>query len=234
MTRFVDKYLSSHIQGWPVSVAPMFSTQIAEVDSGSEQANQRWSDAKREISIPQGFREHDVTTALLKHWHVMRGPARTWPWRDPFDFASVDLLEPNEDEDDVLLRTSANDQPLIDSEGNVAVPDGLTTTFYLGKRYEIGSPAEAYIRPIRFPIVSTIDVAIDGVAQSPTITRNGGVVTFSVAPAAGSPSSSMTWGGLFDIQVRFADDDAMRKVFQTAGVGGFADIPLREVPYCED
>lgn len=234
MTRFVDKYLSSRIQGWPVNIQPAFSTQLTQVDSGAEQANSRWQDPLRTISIPQGFREYATVEALKRHWLVMRGPGKTWPWRDPTDFASVDLLEPNEDEADVLDRITRNDQPLVDADGNVADPDGVTTEFYLGKRYDLGSPAEPYIRRIYFPIVDTIEIAIDGVAQSPTITREGGRVTFAVAPAATSPGASMTWGGLFDIQVRFANDETFAGRFQTSAVGGFADIPLQEVPFCED
>jgi len=206
-----------------------------EVDSGSEQANQRWQDPKREISIPQGFREQATVNALQRHWLVMRGPARTWPWRDPMDFATVDVEEPNEDTADILTRISPTNQPLLDADGNVATPDGVERVFYLGKVYDLGSPVEPYTRRIFFPIVSTVQIAIDGAVQAAlTVSRYGGVVTFDVAPPAGSPGSDMTWGGLFDIQVRFGDDDSMRQVFKTAKVGGFADIPLREVPFCED
>lgn len=241
MTRFVDKYLSSRIQGWPVNVQPMFSTQLTQVDSGAEQANQRWFDPLRSISIPQGFREFETVEALKRHWLVMKGPAKTWPWRDPTDFASVDLFEPNEASADVLARIARTDQPLIDADGNVAEPDGVETTFYLGKRYDAGSPADAYIRRIYFPVVSTILIGIDGTdpatfspAITATVSRNGGAVTFDTPPPAGSPGTSMTWGGLFDIQVRFADDETFAGVFHSAAVGGFADIPLQEVRYCED
>lgn len=241
MTRFVDVYLSQRIQGYPVEVAPNFSTQITRVDSGSEASNSRWVDAIRDISVPSGVRDHPTFEALKRHWLVMKGPHKTWAWRDPTDFASIDLEMPNEATADIIARISATDQPLCDIDGNVAIPDGVETVFYLGKRYDLGSPAEPYIRPICFPVVSTIQLAIDGAdiaALSPaltaTVARSGGTVTFSSAPPAGSPATEMTWGGLFDIQVRFADDETFRGIMRTYAASGFADIPLSEVPFCED
>lgn len=226
MVRFVDKYLGSRIQGWPVEVAPIFSTQIAEVDSGAEQANRRWYDPKRDISIPDGVRDHATFETLKRHVFVMGGPAQTWPWRDPTDFASCDLVTPNE-----VPTYTLTDQPL-------GTGDGITTRFQLTKRYDLGSPATPYDRVIRFPVVSTILIGVDGVAPadvSPpltaTVTRYGGYVDFNIAPAV---NAVLTWGGLFDIQVRFEADDTFRGILKTYGVSGFADIPLKEVRFCED
>lgn len=228
MTRFVDKYLSSRIQGWPVSVVPNFSTQITQVDSGAEGANARWADAIRDISIPQGFRDYDVVEALKRHWLVMRGPAHTWPWRDPTDYATIDLDAPGFE---TVPTFTLTDQQF-------GTGDGVTTQFQLTKTYDLGSPGEPYVRNIHFPVLSGLLIGVNGVAPgalSPvmtyTITRPGGIVTFSYAPPA---AAVLTWGGLFDLNVRFADDESMRAIMQTVQVGGFADIPLVEVPYCQD
>lgn len=224
--RFVDKYMGRRIQGWPVEVVPMFSTQLATVDSGSEVANRRWMDPLREISIPQGVRDHPTFETLKLQWMVMGGPAQTWPWRDPTDFASVELTEPNE-----VPVTSLTDQPL-------GIGDGFTTRFQLTKRYDLGSPSTPYDREIRFPVVNTIEIGVDGLAPgdySPpltaTVTRYGGYVDFNTAPPA---NAVLTWGGLFDIQVRFQSDDTFRGIMRTVAVSGFGDIPLQEVRFCED
>lgn len=222
MVRFVDKYLGSKIQGWPVEIAPMFSTQIAQVDSGAEQANQRWLDPLREISIPDGVRDQATFETLKRHWLVMAGPAKTWPWTDPTDFASVDLTLPN-----VAPTVTALDQPL-------GTGDGVTTRFNLTKRYDLGAPATAYDRRIYLPVVDTVLVAVNGVTTSPvnyTVTRYGGYVDFDTPPVLGAV---LTAGFLFDLIVRFESDDTYRGVFRTYGVSGFADIPLREVLFCED
>lgn len=226
MTRFVDKYLSSRIQGYPVSVSPVWSTAITQSDSGYEQANQLWADPLRDINIGQGVRDMATFAALRDHFLVMAGPAKCWPWRDPTDFASVELPFVN-----TVPTVTRLDQPL-------GIGDGVTTTFQLAKTYDIGSPAEPYVRPIHYPVVSTVLIGVDGVApgsasppNSATVSREGGIVTFSVAPAIGSV---LTWGGLFDISVRFVADDAFESIMRTFNAVGFADIPLRETPYCED
>jgi uncharacterized protein (TIGR02217 family) len=226
MARFVDKYLSARIQGYPVEVAPNFSTQIVRVDSGAEQANRRWQDALRDISIPNGVRDVATFEALKLHWLSMGGPAHTWPWRDPLDFATAELAQPN-----TAPATTRTDT-------RFGVGDGVTLEFQLKKRYELGSPSTPYDRVINLPIVSTVEIGIDGVdptALSPaitwTVTRLGGVVTFSSAPANGAV---LTWGGLFDLPVRFADDETFRGVMRTFSVSGFADVPLTETRWCED
>lgn len=231
MTRFVDIYLSSRIQGYPAEVGPMTSTQIARVDSGSEQANQRWQDAIRTISIPQGARDMPTVEALKRHWLVMAGPARTWPWRDPTDFATADLLIVNE-----VPAVSRTDQEF-------GVGDGITKTFQLRKNYVLDDtspidPNKVYQRPIHYPVVSTVLIGINGADPavfSPhstwSVTRQGGEVTFNVAPPIGAV---LTWGGLFDLQVRFDADDTFKGMMQTFAVAGFADIPLTEVLFCED
>lgn len=221
MTRFVDKYLGSRIQGWPVEIAPMTSTQISRVDSGAEQANQRWADPLREISLPSGVRDHATFETLKAHWLVMAGPARTWPFRDATDFASVELDIPN-----VEPTISHTDQPL-------GTGDGVTTRFQLVKRYDLGSPATPYDRIIRFPVAASVLIGVNGVNTPAgwTVAREGGWVDFAVAPTNGAV---LTAGFLFDIQVRFESDDTFRSVFRTYGVSGFADIPLREVLFCED
>lgn len=226
MTRFVDKYLSNRIEGWPVDVAPNFSTQLVAVDSGSEQANQRWQDPIRDINIPQGVRDFATFNALQKHWLVMSGPAKTWPWRDPTDFASRDLTTIN-----VAPSVAGTDQAL-------GTGDGVTTQFQLTKAYVLGSPATPYSRDIHFPVLSSVIVFVDGVLaslHSPpytySVSRPGGIVTFTTPPANGAV---LTAGFLFDIQVRFDSDDTFRAIMQTYSVSGFSDVPLREVRYCED
>lgn len=231
MTRFVDTYLPDTIPGYPAEVAPMFSTQLTQVDSGDEEANQRWTHALRSVSIPSGVRDHDSFEALKDHWLVMAGPARTFPFRDPTDFASAPLA-------------TVNTTPVIAFDDcSIGVGDGVTKDFQLTKRYTRGSTT--YDRVINFPIVSSVLIGMAEPASpahiaspslfSPaltwTVTRYGGVVSFNIAPEEGVLISA---GFLFDIQVRFEADDTFRGIMRTFGVSGFADIPLQEVRYCQD
>lgn len=220
--RFKDVYLPSKIIGYPTRVAPNYSTDIAQSDSGSEQANQQWDHALRSVILTEGVRDQVTFEALLSHWHVMRGPFHTFPFRDPTDFASVDLVQVN-----VAPTISRTDQSL-------GTGDGFTRFFQLTKRYT--RDAETYDRVIRYPVVSSILIGVDGVdpsALSPaltvTINRQSGQVEFDSPPPA---ASVLTWGGYFDLQVRFEADDVFDGIMQTLGVSGFADVPLREVRYC--
>ena len=220
--RFKDVYLNSKVMGYPAIISPLFSTDISASDSGAEQANQQWSDPLRRISLTDGIRDHDTFEALKAHWLVMRGPAFTFPWRDPTDFASVDLGAVNQ-----VPTVSRTDQSL-------GTGDGFNRFFSLAKTYTVGS--ETYSRSIRFPVVSTILIGVDGVdpstlspALTATVSREGGQVEFDVPPDNGA---ALTWGGLFDLQVRFEADDSFEGIMRTYGVSGFADIPLNEVRYC--
>lgn len=219
--RFLDAYLPDGIESFPVDVAPMFSTQLVTVDSGAEQANQRWLDPLREISIPQGVRDTASFVALQKQWLVCGGPARTFPWTDPFDFASVDI------------QCEGGREPAISAEDQaLGVGDGLERAFQLTKLYEVGG--ETYTRNIHFPREGYVLVAVNGVVVDPAdyvVSRPGGIVTFDTAPADGAV---LTAGFYFDLQVRFVDDQSFSAIMRAYRLQGFSDIPLREIPYCPD
>lgn len=222
VARFKDVYLNSKIVGYPTRVAPNFSTDLAKSDSGSEQANRHWQHPLRSIVLPEGVRDHATFEALKSHWLVMAGPFHTFPFRDPTDFASVAL-------------TKVNTEPVVSrTDQSLGTGDGLTRVFQLKKRYTAGG--ETYDRIIHYPVTSSILIGVDGVdpaALSPaltaTVAREGGTVTFDVAPDA---ATVLTWGGLFDLQVSFEGDDVFDGVMRTYGADGFADILLREVRYC--
>lgn len=224
MSRFQDIYLNDRIVGYPTEVAPNFSTQIVMVDSGSEQANARWSEPLRDINIPQGVRDQTTFNDLLDHWLVSRGPLKTWPFRDPTDFASCPL--------EVI-----NQEPTLSrADQEIGTGDGVTTDFQLVKQYTRGG--YTHDRTIHFPVVASVLVGIDGVdpadlspALAWSVSRLGGVVHFNTPPPNGAV---ITAGFLFDLQVRFQDDNTFRGIMRTYSVNGFADIPLQEVRYCQD
>ena len=226
MTRFKDEYIPSAVLGYPARVAPRFSTDLAQSDSGSEQANRNWTNPLRSVSIPEGVRDQATFESLKAHWLVMGGPAHTFPFRDPTDFASVALTRINH-----APTLSRIDQPLSPGTG-----DGFNRTFQLIKRYTVGS--QTYDRTIYLPVVSSILLGVNGVdpsAASPalvaTVTRYAGTVTFDIAP---DPGDLLTWGGLFDIETRYEGDDVFDGIMRTFGVAGFADVPLQEVRFCVD
>jgi uncharacterized protein (TIGR02217 family) len=217
MSRFKDVYLDSHVPGYPCISSPRWSTEIVEVDSGAEQVTQRWATPLHKFTLPEAVRDMSVFNAVRDHWLVMRGPAYTWPWRDPLDFASATLVEPN-----VPPTLTALDQPL-------GIGDGVTTQFQIIKRYTRGS--QTFDRPIVLPILSSILIASNGVPVTSgfSVSRPGGIVTFDTPPIN---DRVLTCGFFFDVEVRFEDDKTFDGIVQSFGLGGFADINLSEVRPC--
>lgn len=224
MSRFVDLYLPDAVPGYPVLASPRWSTEIVSVDSGDEQVNQRWAHPLYRYTLPEAVRTMDVFNAVRDHWLIVAGPARAFPFRDPLDFASVPLVTPAR-----TPTTSPTDQVL-------GLGDGFTRSFQLRKTYTRGG--FSYVRTIRLPVVASIrvwssavyDPATDTwsakeVTSGFTVERTSGIVTFDTPPTTGT---TLKWGGLFDVAVRFESDDAFDGILRTFGLGGFADLTLIE------
>ena len=219
--RFVDAYLPDEVPGWPCLSSPLWSTQITRVDSGDEQANRRWAHPLYRFRLPEAVRDMSTLNAVRDHWLVLAGPFSTWPFRDPSDFASVDLTENN-----VAPTLSSADQTL-------GTGDGVTTAFQLIRTY---TATNSYARTITIPVVSSVLIEVNGVdptTLSPAITwsvsRPGGLVTFSSPITAGHVVKA---GYLFDNEVRYESDDAFDAIAQQAGIGGFADMTFIGVRRC--
>ena len=208
MSRFNDFDFSQKIPGYPCISSPRWSTDLIQVDSGAEKVNQRWEHPLHTFTLPNAIRDHDTFEDVHEIWMAMRGPLFTFPFRDPLDFASVDLVTSN-----TVPTLSRTDQVL-------GTGDGVKTKFQLIKSYSRGS--QTYNREIIHPILSTFVVGIDGndpTTISPSFTvsvsRTTGIVTFDPAPP---PGVSVTAGFLFDVEVRFESDTAFDGIVQTFSV----------------
>jgi len=220
--RFIDAYLPDTVPGWPCVSSPRFSTGLVVVDSGDEQADRRWQHPLYSFTLPDAVRDQNIYEAVRDHWLVMGGPFRTWPFKDPLDFASVPLAESN-----VTPTISATDQIL-------GTGDGFIIDFQLIKTYTVG--ANTYDRIIYLPRAGTTIVTVNGVDPttfSPSMTwsvsRPGGLISFAYPPIA---SHVVRAGFLFDNEVRFESDDAFDGIAHEVGLGGFANIPLTGVRRC--
>lgn len=219
LSRFVDEYAPQTMPGYPCISIPRWSTQITTVASGDEQANQRWAHPLQTFVLPQAVRKFADYAAVAAHWYAMRGPFHTWPFRDPLDFASVTLAQPN-----VVPTISGYDQI-------IATGDGETTEFQLTKTYARGN--QSYARPIFLPLDGFVILSIDDGAEFPALTptRPGGVVTLSDPLPEGSVLKA---GFYFDVEVRFESDDTFSGIVRDWQVGGYADITLQEVRRCSE
>jgi uncharacterized protein (TIGR02217 family) len=220
VTGFIDQYLPTKLRGVGFVSAPRFKTSSQVNAGGRERRNREWEHPLMRFVAPEATREWSVTEDLLKHWRITAGPWLSFPLRDPFDFASCDLVKPN-----LLPTVTMTDQQL-------GVADGFTDRFQLVKTYSVGS--ETYDRPIHLPVVASVVIARDGVlvpAADYTVSRPGGEVLFDVPPALGG-AGILTAGFLFDCEVRFESDDQLEQIMRATKVAGFSDLTLVEVRPC--
>lgn len=220
MNRFKDAYLHECVPGYPVYCSPRWSTKIAMVDSGSEQIAQQWEHPLNRYVLPEAVRDMTIFQSVRDHWLVMRGPAFTWPFRDPLDFASRPLDRPNE-------------QPVVTDEDQIiGTGDGVTNKYQLIKTYTVGG--ESYTRTIYLPVVSSVVVKLHYNELDPpppgwTVDRETGIITFDFAPVGGR---LITAGFLFDVPVRFENDQSFDGITSSFSLGGFSDVTLLEVRPC--
>lgn len=220
--RFLDKYLPAKTPGVGVVASPRWKTTIQTNASGREIPNQEWESPLHRFTLPEAVRDWDTVSALQDFWMITRGPFRSWPWRNPLDFASCDLVKPNK-----VPTVHMNDQLI----GTV---DGFTNSWQLKKTYSYDG--ETFERVIHLPVLDSVIVAIDGVlvdVASYSVSRPGGVVTFGVPPDPSDYDEGIiTAGFLFDCEVRFESDDVFDQVLRAHHAGGFADLSLIEVRPC--
>ena len=210
----------------PVISEPRMRTEIQIARNFKETRNRVIAEPLRRFRLPEAIREFEHVNNLYKHWLIMNGPWRVWPFRDPWDFASVDLEQVN-----VTPTTSLLDQAL-------GTGDRSTTQFQMKKVYSLDG--QTITRNIYLPDTDTIELAVncvdpasapvgDGGPYTATVSREGGIVTFAPAPQSGV---TLTWGGLFDALVRYEDDNTYAAIVESFMVGKASDLVLLEVPPC--
>ncbi|HEX7884727.1 MAG TPA: DUF2460 domain-containing protein [Phenylobacterium sp.] len=220
MGNFVDVYAPPcmRVLERPVVAAPRWNVTIQVNSSGAERRNQNWENPLWSFTLPEAVREQAHFEDILTFWLALGGPFKSFPWRNPLELASCHLVLPNKPPVFTL-----SDQAL-------GVGDGLTRTFQLRKvRTYAGL---TYSRDVHLPILADLLIGVDGAPASAAdyaVSRPGGVVTFDAAPPEGAV---LTWGGVFDHEVRFADDRAFQAVVRGRRFAGFSDVNLEEVRPC--
>ena len=182
-----------------------FSTNVVTTLSGHERRNSDWSDARLSYDVGPGVRGEEELGVLLDFFRARRGAAIGFRFADPFDFSSNGM---------------AGEPTMLDQQ--LGVGDGFRTHFPLVKSY---GDSDGQVRRITRPRAFTILVAVDGVYHDEWSWREGGVIDFISAPAAGSIISA---GYRFDVPVRFAED-RIEVARATFGAGDMPSVPLVEI-----
>jgi uncharacterized protein (TIGR02217 family) len=181
------------------SGGPGYSTSIVTTVSGHEPRNANWAAARGRWNVAHGLKKREQVAALIAFFRARRGRAYGFRYKDWTDH-----------------------QALVQALG---VGDGTTTTFQLVKRYPSGGVVES--RVIAKPVAGTVKVYRDGVEATSgwTVDTTTGLVTFSIAPAAGV---QVTADFAFDVPVRF-DSDQMDVTIETYQLGSWGQIPVVEI-----
>jgi uncharacterized protein (TIGR02217 family) len=139
---------------------PGFSTQIVTLASGAEHRNVNWSQARGRWNISTGIRSRADMAAVIAHFHIVKGRAYSFRFKDWNDFDAVD-------------------QPMLQ----------ITPTLWQSvKRYS--RSGYEHVRTITKPVAGSVAVKIAGSTITPAaIDVLTGRVTFASAPASAPMAS---------------------------------------------
>lgn len=189
--------------------APAYNVSVARMMSGAERRNRFWQYPLHRYTVSVDPRQVDEVQTVLEWWHAMGGPECGFRWIDYADYKSVRVNQ----------EVSPTDQPI---QSSAVSPTG----YQLIKEYTVGSRTQQRI--ILKPVASTIRVANGaGVEQGPStwdVDSTTGILT--VLPGfTGVPT---TWGGEFDVPVRFEGNELPITLHQNAVQGtSFVLVELR-------
>lgn len=163
---------------------PIYSVTVVERAGGAERRNRNWSMPLHRFSCTVGPRAEDDISELLEFYHAVGGSAYGFRFRDGIDYKTSRIEDAVTDEDAPLLLVAGYSP----------------TSYQLTKRYTYGSRSQD--RPIYKPVTGTILIADNGTPKVEgvdyTIDYSTGLVQLSFTPAG-----TLTWGGEFDVPVRF-------------------------------
>jgi uncharacterized protein (TIGR02217 family) len=179
---------------------PEYSTDVVITQSGYEQRNANWSQARARYNVAHGVKTQAQLDALIAFFRARKGRADGFRFKDWTDYQVAGQ--------------------------EIGIGDGVITQFQLKKHYSSGLVNET--RLITKPVAGTILIYLDGVLQSPTTytanTENGQIL-FDAAPGN---DVAVTAAFEFDVPVRF-DTDRLSAALDAYGSHSWSDIPLVEV-----
>lgn len=200
---------------WSSSGGPGYRTDVIEMGSGAEERVSRWTNAKHRYNVSYGVKSYEQLSTLKKFYMARKGAANTFPYKDFLDYATTSSGKTSDEE--------------VVSEVDVlfATGDGVETAFQLVKYYTDGVIIRT--RAITKPVL--VAIAVNGTLVAPedySVNDTSGIVTFNTAPAN---DASITWGGTFNVHVRFAagTDNLLAMSLDDFGSGSASGIELVEV-----
>lgn len=168
---------------------PMWNTDVAATRSGHEATNRNWTHTRHRYNVSLSVRDADDYALVRTHFHLCRGRARKFRFRDFLDFQAH------------ATATTAGEL------GTTVVVDDSPFTLQLYKLYGVGQ-STAYARKITRPVASTFrlwrvrsSVASD-VTSSATLSAETGTLTVT----GNADGDEYYWTGEFDVPCRYGAD----------------------------
>jgi len=189
---------------------PERRNEIVLMSSGRERRNLRTAHSRRTYDAGTGVKSIQDIYDTVAFFEARRGSFHAFRFRDPFD-----------------NKSCRPDQTPASGDQRLGIGDGVRSRFALAKTF--GTGADAYQRPIRKPVVSSLLVAVGGVEKARpadfSFDDATGEVVFVVPPEAGA---AVTAGFQFDVPVRF-DTERLTVDMASFRAGQIPTIPLIEV-----
>lgn len=170
-------------QRYGYTVRSQWSTTIMQFASGDEDRNRNWERSLRVYNVQMGPKNQDVIEEAYEFHEALAGEECGFRFHDHADYKSCGLSD----------TPAATDQVMTLIPGS---PGG----YQLTKTYRKG--ARAVARKILKPVAGTILLADNGVLK----TENSDWVldyTTGLLTIFFSPVGQVSWGGEFDVPVRF-------------------------------
>ena len=189
---------------------PQRRVDVVTLANGFEERNTPWAHSRRVYDAGLGLRSLDDVENVIAFYEARFGQMYGFRWKDWSDFKSG---KPS-------VVINRQDQ-------QIALGDGMTTTFQLIKTYRSGG--HVYERPITKPVRGSVLIAVEQDDKLDTIDYTvddtTGLITFTNPP---DPDTRVFAGYEFDVPVRF-DSDSLLTNIASFNAGQVPDIPVREV-----
>ena len=181
------------------SGGPEYATDIVASQSGYEQRNVNWEQARARFNVAHGVKTSAQLDTLIAFFRARKGRAFGFRFKDWTDYQATAVL--------------------------IGTGDGSTTHFQLAKSYSSGAVTES--RVVTKPVSGTVQIYENAVLQTTgvTVDMTTGIVNFTTPPGSGV---AITASFEFDVPVRF-DTDRLSARLDAYGVHSWLDIPLVEV-----
>ncbi len=184
------------------SGGPGFRTSVYEFDSGYTSCHIEWERLRARYNVTFENATPADIAELEDFFYGVKGRAIAFRYKDWQDYQIANQ--------------------------NVLVGDGQTDRFQMFKRYTSGS--HVYDRPIKKPVLGTVSLELDSIAQVEgtdfAVNYTTGEIVFAVAPAANSVGTLVY--AEYDVPVRF-DTDELSVTYDDFRQLGVGSLPLIEI-----